>query len=69
MPPSTLAAGVLTSVAMIVLALAAGAVSAGTAHSVVQLAAQSCMIVMISGPILAIAGLLMIGRRAVTVIR
>lgn len=69
MPPSSLAAGVLTSVAMIVLALAAAAVSGGTAHSVVQLAAQSCMIVMIGGPILAIGGLSMIGRRAVTAIR
>ena len=69
MPPSSLAAGLLTSVAMIALALAAATVSVGTTHSVVQLTAQSCMIVMIGGPILAVAGLLMIGSRAVTAIR
>lgn len=66
MPPSSLAAGVLAPVAMIALTLAAATVSGRTSHSVVQLAAQSCMIVMIGAAILAVTGLLLIGRRAVT---
>ncbi len=58
------AKALLTLFALVILLLIASTVAGGARHSLVQIAAQSCMLTTLLGPILALGGLGILGRRA-----
>ncbi len=65
LPVAALVGALLTLAGLVALVFAAAASSTGARTSLAQLAAQSCMLAMILGPIIALAGLGVLGRRAI----
>ena len=65
LPLVAVGSALLTLVAVSALVLSAPTMAGGARYSLVQLAAQSCMLAMVFGPILALAGLGILGRRAI----
>lgn len=64
LPVVAVAKALLTLFALVILLLIASTVAGGARHSLVQIAAQSCMLTTLLGPILALGGLGILGRRA-----
>ncbi|MDQ6807246.1 MAG: M48 family metalloprotease [Actinomycetota bacterium] len=66
LPVATIVGALLTPAALLALVFATAASSTVARTSLAQLAAQSCMIAMTAAPILALAGLGMLGRRTMS---
>ncbi len=68
MPASVIASTLLTVAALLALVVTTAA-TAASQTSLAQLAAQSCMIAMTAGPVIALAGLTFVGRRTIARVR